>query len=220
MIAGDIMTKEDISTLVGQSHSCINKQLELNKIIKKNVKEKEPQYIWIVYEIKGDQYDEQQVNHLLAFKSETKAKEYKKEFNEKYSHLINIDDYVDAEVYLTNDLLNEIVVGQPWIEFVNSMLDEIKADNFTRLYWELILKEYYKYAEYNEDHSFAKFHHWLLYDKENHEQEFSNWFAMLMKVFCKSMKKYELTDIRLSIETYLNNWSAPKIKIKKLRLVD
>ena len=174
-------------------------------------------FIYLIKKVQGE-YDELHIENMFAFTNEEDAIECKNKLDKNYSRLIDVDTYVDAEMYISNELIEKLEVVDSWIDFVDTMLHEANVPEHAWTAWNEIKYIYNEYSKTYDNKTFSGFCKWILYNNDS-EEEYSYWMACLMLVFCDSMKYYTLEDIKMSVETYKYCWAKPNIQIEKIWIV-
>lgn len=160
--------------------------------------------------------------NIKAYSNKSKAQEHADELNKQYESIVDLDVYVDAEIYVSNDIMNNISTYDGFYEFTNEMIKNIQQSNVNDYKsvedaWNLLEDIYAAHK----DMSWHDFVYSLLYHQDGSKQKYySYWFAILLKIFCKSVRKYTIEELRMSVEIYQENCTLPHAYVEELEYVD
>ena len=171
--------------------------------------------IFIVKIVAGS-YEDRIEKNIRSFANKAKAQEYADGLNEQYECIVDLDLYCDSEIYVSNEIIDKLSNYDSFYKFGTEMMNIVDRNSSAQNAWYLLEGIYAAYK----DVSWHDFVYSLLYDKEgNLTEDYSYWFAVLLKIFCCSLDCYTLEDVQKSVAVYQETWTQPHAFVEELEFV-
>ena len=184
---------------------------DLNEKIKK---------VYIVKVMSGSGYD-LVVNDVCGFFTKEEADNKCKELNSSYDIEVDLNDYVNAEIYFTNEFTDNYKENSKFLEDLDYRIAEYsnplykESVNFS---WTWIKRMYAKHCKDKED--IEQFMHKIMYLPNGEKSPHYNlFFANWLKCFGPNIDKYKVEDIEEAVKLYQETWDKPVAYVKEIDIV-